>query len=366
MKNIYRKRKRIKPNILWGPVPIISIKNNSRCARLYSYRSSTLVYEIYHINKREDFDYVLDNYPKILGVILPYFVFIWTIWNYDIFQFFFDGRYLTSTPLKNIELSLLKALGKKIVVSPYGSDVIMPSKVKNKYKWNVALEIEKNYPNIDEKKIEENIYYFTKYSDFVINDGQAIDFLPKWDLSLKIITIDLEEWKPHFETNNSIIQIVHAPNHRALKGTKYLIKACEELKEEGCNLKLTIVEKMKNEEAKRVYEKADIIADQFLLGWYGLFAIESMALGKSVLCYLRKEWSEYYGRYYKNCPIVSTNPDNLKKNLQTLIENAELRSELGKKGRAYVEKYHSYEYIGGMLDKIYRKIWFGEKIDPTL
>ena len=46
-----------------------------------------------------------------------------------------------------------------------------------------------------------------------------------------------------------------------------------------------------------------------------------------------------------------------------LIENPELRLELGEKGRAYVEKYHSYQYIGGIFDKIYRKLWFGEDIE---
>ena len=46
-----------KPAILWGPRPIINIKYSSLADRLYGYRSDTLVYEVYHLNARTDFDY---------------------------------------------------------------------------------------------------------------------------------------------------------------------------------------------------------------------------------------------------------------------------------------------------------------------
>jgi glycosyltransferase involved in cell wall biosynthesis len=46
-----------------------------------------------------------------------------------------------------------------------------------------------------------------------------------------------------------------------------------------------------------------------------------------------------------------------------LIEHPELRKELGLAGRRYIEKYHSLEAMGRILDKIYRKVWFGETVD---
>jgi len=319
-----------------------------------------VVYSVYSINKKEDFDWVVPRTPAILRLLAPYVIVLWAIWSFDIFHFFFNGGYLRSTPLRWLELPILKACGKHIVVSHYGSDVIMPSRVKNKYKWNVALEIEKHYPNIDERAVEKQIRYFSKYADFVINDGQAVEFIPKAHMSLKLIPIDLDQWKPVYQTGNDRPVIVHAPNHRALKGTRYLIEACRQLKKEGYNFELVIVERQPNEIARQIYSKADIIADQFLAGFYGLFAIEGMALGKPVLCYMRPEWVKYHNSYFKECPILSTNPDNLTENLRLLLENPALRTELGRKGREYVEKYHSYEFIGKQLDTIYRSLWFGE------
>ena len=57
-------------------------------------------------------------------------------------------------------------------------------------------------------------------------------------------------------------------------------------------------------------EQADIIADQFIGGAYALFAIEGMALGKPVMCYLREELFPCHPEWAE-CPIVNTNPGNL-------------------------------------------------------
>ncbi|HXH19794.1 MAG TPA: protein adenylyltransferase SelO family protein, partial [Chitinophagales bacterium] len=67
--------------------------------------------------------------------------------------------------------------------------------------------------------------------------------------------------------------------------------------------------------------------------------------------------------YLKECPIVPTNPENLTDNLRMLIKNPALRNELGKKGRQYVEKYHSKITAQLMFSRIYEKIWHGNEID---
>jgi len=36
-------------------------------------------------------------------------------------------------------------------------------------------------------------------------------------------------------------------------------------------------------------ETADLLVDQLLTGWYGAVAVEMMALGKPVVCYLRED-----------------------------------------------------------------------------
>jgi len=365
LKSVEKRRKRVRPNIVYGPVPIINIKYNSRIDRSFGYKSDTLVYDVYDINKADDFDYVMRFFKnkllhRLFIRVAAYFVFLWVIWRYDIFQFYFDGGYLSITPLKWVELPILRLAGKRIIVSPYGSDVTMPSKIRNKYKWNQALSWEESYPLPDEERIGKNIEYFVRYADFIIAGGEFVHYLPRLDLWLHFVAVDLDEWRPVSDPGNAQVKVVHATNHRALSGTKYLIAACGELEKEGYPVELVIVERMKNTEARRIYEQADIIVDHLLM-WHGMFAVEAMALGKPVLCYLREELiNDPRNPYAKDIPIVSSNPDNLKENLTRLIVDKSLRLELGRRGRKYVEKYHSGKYIGSHYDEIYRSLWFGE------
>src|SRR5438094_453806 len=75
--------------------------------------------------------------------------------------------------------------------------------------------------------------------------------------------------------------VVHAPSNRARKGTEQLVAACE-----GLEVDLEIVEGLHHDEAFARYAAADIVVDQLNAGWYGVFALEAMALGKPVLTFL--------------------------------------------------------------------------------
>jgi glycosyltransferase involved in cell wall biosynthesis len=207
-----------------------------------------------------------------------------------------------------------------------------------------------------EEQICKRVNYFCKYADVVLGCADLVDTLPRHE-GIWLYPIDLSEWQPVPESGaRDKVLIVHATNHWKYKGTRHLVKAIDELTTEGYAVELILVEKMSNTEAKKLYEKADIIADQFIGGAYALFAIEGMALGKPVMCYLREDLFNLHPEWYE-CPLVNTSPVNIKEQLLKLITNRKLRGDLGKKGIDYVKKYHSLESVGSQLDKLYRSIW---------
>ena len=114
-------------------------------------------------------------------------------------------------------------------------------------------------------------------------------FLPRVDLTFKYFPVNLEQLQPLYRPANPVPVIVHAPNHRNLKGTEFLLRAAERLQSRGVAFKLQLVERVAHDEATQIYRQADIIADQFRGGTYGVFALEGMALGKPVLSYLDQE-----------------------------------------------------------------------------
>ena len=78
--------------------------------------------------------------------------------------------------------------------------------------------------------------------------------------------------------------VLHAPSSRTRKGTEHVIAACEQL-----DCELEIVEGLDHREAFERYRDADVVVDQLNAGWYGVFAIEAMALGKPVVTFLHDE-----------------------------------------------------------------------------
>jgi glycosyltransferase involved in cell wall biosynthesis len=121
-------------------------------------------------------------------------------------------------------------------------------------------------------------------------------------------------------------------------------------------VELKLVEGMRTDVARRTYEEADVIADQFLVGAYALFAIEGMSLGKPVVCFLNDAFRPLHPEW-DECPIVSANPDGLVDALRRLVLDPALRRELGARGPEYVRRWHSLDSVGAEMDAIYRRIW---------
>ena len=130
------------------------------------------------------------------------------------------------------------------------------------------------------------------------------------------------------------------------KGTRFLEAAVEELRRDGEIVELVMVERMSNEEALNVYRTADVIFDQCLIGSHGYFGLEAMALGKPVMCSVRKD---EYVLAPTECPAIRVLPETIAPTLRSLIRDRQALRRIGIKGRNYVEKYYSVEAFSGRL-----------------
>jgi len=82
-----------------------------------------------------------------------------------------------------------------------------------------------------------------------------------------------------------------------------------------------------------------------------------MALAKPVLCYINNEWLNHHScAYAKEIPLLNTTPDNIYDNLKLLIENPDLRKDIGQKSRKYVEEVHDSKKITKQLLKLYESL----------
>ena len=300
-------------------------------------------------------------YSHFIGhYILTFWIFIWAIFNFHIFVMPFRTRILDRTIwLKFFEIPLLHLAGKKVILNTYGGDVATP-RIKRRHDLKYSLYdgymADPQYRAYDEKAIARNTRRLEKQADFIISAIDHVDYLERVDEYFHPRCIDTHSIRPHYSVQNEVPVFVHAPNHRLVKGTDKIIEVIDSLNKRGFPCKLKIVENTSNAELLKIIKESDGVIDQLLLGTYARLAIEAMALGKPVFCYLRQDLYQF-NPIWTNCPIINVDPDNLQNELEVFLKSApEERLKIGKKSREYVEQYHSLEYVGCRFDAIIQKV----------
>ena len=238
----------------------------------------------------------------------------------DIFHFHFG---LTLVP-QSLQFPILRAARKKSVMHYLGSDI--------------------------RGKTPAQLAYGKQADAQVVGSYDAIRWVPEAEVIPP--GVDLARIEPAPPGDRARPLIVHAPSSRRRKGSEHVIAAVE-----GLDADLELVEGLRHDEAFERYRAADIVVDQLNAGWYGLFAIEAMALGKPVVTFLHDEavrrTEEAFGT---SVPIVSATAETLRETLRPLVADAARRRELGAASRAYVERVHDIERVADRLLDLYRRL----------
>jgi glycosyltransferase involved in cell wall biosynthesis len=235
----------------------------------------------------------------------------------DIFHFYFG---LTLLP-KSVQFPLLRALGKRSVMHFLGSDI--RGRPSDELKWA------------------------RRASATVIGSYDAARWLPEAHVIPPGIDVAAIEPAPPSDSEHPVV--LHAPSSRSRKGTEEVVAAAELL---GLNLEL--VEGVDHRAAFERYRAADLVVDQLNAGWYGMFAIEAMALGKPVVAFLHEEATQRTEEAFGlKLPIVHATKETLAEVLRELVASPEELRRIGAASRAYVERVHDLSVVGERLLDLY-------------
>src|SRR5215208_4397169 len=226
----------------------------------------------------------------------------------DVFHFYFG---LTLVP-KSLQFPILRATRRKSVLHYLGSDIRGKAPAELAFGRHADAEIVGSYDAI------------------------------RWVPHAHVIPpgVDLRDYGVA-TTSNPRPVVLHAPSNRGRKGTEHVIAACE-----GLDVELDLVEGLHHDEARRRYERADVVIDQLNAGWYGLFAIEAMALGKPVITFLHDEAvRRTEAAFGIDVPLVHATKETVRDRVAELAADRERRARIGAASRAYVERVHDIERI---------------------
>jgi len=350
-----------------GPYPLINNVYHAIALKLAGYSAETFVTSVYYITS--DFDVRFDQdwlFKNIFmrKLFLNLYIFVWVSFRYRSLMVYFDGGPLCQGTvfLWRFEPYLYRLARVETIVLPYGSDVQVMSRSPNlQFKHAMAMD----YPEHRKRHthIAEMVDLWSCLASHIVGGCEWVDYMYHWDtLMLAHFSIQLPELEVNrLPRSSSSLKLLHAPNHRAIKGTNHLERAVEELRESGLDIELIIVERVSNEEVRRLIQEADVVVDQLIIGWYAMFAIEAMAFSKPVICHLRRDLEELYVATgllddFDEIPIIRADVFSIKEVLKRIYDDRSLLDEHAQRGRSYVKRHHSVEAIAVTFAKILEKL----------
>lgn len=217
------------------------------------------------------------------------------------------------------------------------------------------------FDRCDDRLNALNFARVRRYFDFAVSFGYK-DSRQLVERHLKYKAIDLELWSPslsvplqHRLPATSNLRILHSAYlknsgrgwlGRNIKGSPYVLNAIERLRAEGHPVEYMYIENKPSNQMRFYQVQADIVVEQLIYGWWGSTGVETMALGKPVVCYIRPAWKAFFLRTfpeYSSLPIVEADTTSIYDVLKKLVMDPELRAIKGAESRRFAETHFDPE-----------------------
>lgn len=366
-RGIYALLKRQRLSV-WTGTPILTLSRKAAAERLLGVRAVSVVRQSYYITN--DFSLDLRRAARgnlLVAFALTYATFLGICVAAKRVHTFADGGLLPSRRAREfsaVELMLYRWLGIQHFVWVYGADVRTRAKTQSLGEPNCCTDCTQVRVACvcDEAKAGPRMARLSRTAAGIFSMGDMIEYTPGsynqaffWPLNLA--ASQGERYRPEFPAADAgrPLRVVHAPNHRMFKGTRHLQAAVQQLREEGVPIELVLVENVPNAQALEIYRTADIVFDQCLIGFHGYFALEAMALGKPVMCFIRDP-----ARYLlapEECPLINIQVATLAQTLRHYAQQGRASlPDIGQRGRAYVERYYTEQAFSARLGTAYEAL----------
>jgi glycosyltransferase involved in cell wall biosynthesis len=269
-----------------------------------------------------------------------------TVPRFDIFHLHFGGLLPDF-----LDVPLLRALGKVVVVHLHGNDIreIPPPEVPT-----ASLEdpLVMQRACMLPRQLRRRAIIET-FADVILCSTADITAAIRGEWSPN--PIELDRWRVHPpRPQDAITSVVHVPSDPKLRGTDVIKAAAEQIRASGHPIEIRILRDIPHQQMGEVYGSADLVLDQMSVGWPGMVALEAMASGRAVAT-LTFPW---LARRFGQPPVVPVTREHLVDDLLAAHRNRDRLPAIAQEGLAYVREVHDARRVASQLLERY-----GEAID---
>jgi hypothetical protein len=259
-------------------------------------------------------------------------------------------HYFLSEFLQILEVRLLSLLKRRVVITFQGDDARQGDKSLEIFDESIALHVDSDYYNFRADQIKRRrIRRLSRLTSaiYFVNPDLA-HFLPSTAKFIPYCHIMIEGVDPIEKPRVSQkVHVVHAPSHRAAKGTDVIVEALNKMQSNGHPIEFTLIENVAHTDIAELLIGADLLIDQLHAGWYGGIAVEALCRRVPVMTYLRdSDFSVLPSQLTEDIPIISVNRNNLEESVAGFIglNDTDLVA-LQESGVQFASKWHSPEKV---------------------
>ncbi len=307
----------------------------------------------------------LKRIPKIFKPFYNFFILIVWFFKYNYFFIYGSASLLKLLPVSierhmgkgfSLDLFLAKLFKKKLVYFPSGClDTDLKSNIMKYDDGNICNNCGWGNEVCNDKKNKIKFDMINKYFDINLSspDFESTQFFQN---HIKYKSLNLNLWNPDIRIpekfklpktkNLRILHVFFKSNRETdgknIKGSPYILAAIEKLKKEGYNLEYYYIHDIDSKNMRYYQAQADIIVEQLIIGWWGSTGVETMSLGKPVICYLRKDAKENFFKHfpeYDSLPIIEANIFNIYEVLKKTVEDKKFREQKALESRKFAESF---------------------------
>jgi hypothetical protein len=151
------------------------------------------------------------------------------------------------------------------------------------------------------------------------------------------VVVDGSVWTPGEEPlRRDRPVVVHAPSHRALKGTELIEPVLARLEADGL-ITYRRIEGVPAASVPALIRDADVVLDHFGIGNYGVLTCEAMATGRVSISHIHER---VRARVPAEIPTLEATPDTLADVLRRVVSERDWARSVAARGPAFVREWH--------------------------
>lgn len=164
---------------------------------------------------------------------------------------------------------------------------------------------------------------------------------------------DLRPLAPSERDWSGPLSLAHSPTRKDLKNTDELLAVTARLREDGCDIRLDMIDNVPHAECLARKRRAHALFDH-MQGYYGVSSLEGLSQGLAVIAGL-DEWNrahvaEFAGVAEERLPwVLAHDTDELARALRGLAADPDLRRSKGEASRRFIDDCWSEAKVAGRL-----------------